>query len=443
MPGAGTGSAPMASVVIPAYSGTDPLASCLAALAENVPASIDHEVVVVLNGERVAWTPELAAVAPNARVVESPVNLGFAGGCNLGAAVARGDHLVFLNDDARVRPGWLEALLRTARLRPDAGAIGSRLETAGGTVVEAGAVVFSNGYTYPAGAGDEATSPEWDFVREVDYCSAASLLVRRQAWEVAGGFDEEYHPAYCEDCDLCFRLQSLGYQVLYEPRSRVVHVTGAAADLEFRQFMWRRNHARFIARWPERLRSQGAQPVHDDYVPAAVELSSARARAARRPVLVVADHVPNGASGSAEAAQHAVRSLAKLGCAVTLAPVNGPAHTTDELRDLGVRVVADVAEHMRRPEILFDAAILIGPGPLRLAPVIRRLQPVAAVVAVDADTREPDDHTIDLGVGRGTEGTARWSEALSEALERRARRRGIYHGSLAESRDGSPEIHEP
>src|SRR5439155_5667321 len=112
---------PRASVIILAWRNAALLRKCLRALAERLEGHTPSETIVVLNGAG----DDVKAVLDDvdgAVVVPSAVNLGFSGGNNLGASVAKGEYLVLLNDDTEVEPGWLEALVRTADANPDAGA---------------------------------------------------------------------------------------------------------------------------------------------------------------------------------------------------------------------------------------------------------------------------------------------------------------------------------
>ncbi|HXW31560.1 MAG TPA: glycosyltransferase, partial [Acidimicrobiales bacterium] len=114
-------------------------------------------------------------------------------------------------------------------------------------------------------------------VRQVDYCSAASLLVRRAAWEEVGGFDEGYYPAYYEDVDLCLKLQDRGWHVLYQPASVIRHRQGASASLRYRRFLRDRNVERLRARWPRLLAERPAPgPRRPDAVARALRLAGNR-----------------------------------------------------------------------------------------------------------------------------------------------------------------------
>ena len=192
------------------------------------------------------------------RLVEAQANLGFGGGCNLGASVARGEYLVLLNDDCIVAPGWLEWLVSTADANPQAAAVGSLVLFPDGRIQEAGSVIWADGSTMPVGRNLPGNSLEWHFVRQVDYVSACSLLVTRRAWDQVGGFDVDYHPAYYEDVDLCLALRESGYQVLLEPRSRVWHHESASSDGLAKAFLFKRNQDRLQRKWADDTSMAGA-----------------------------------------------------------------------------------------------------------------------------------------------------------------------------------------
>jgi GT2 family glycosyltransferase len=220
---------------------------------ESVAPSTAHEVIVSLNAPSAKVTNDLEERVIGARVISSQVNRGFAAACNRGAALARGEFLVFLNDDAEICPGWLEALVAAAEDEEEAGAVGSLALDNTGAVVDAGGVVWRDGSTSLVTAGVMGLSSLLETRRRVDYCGGASLLVKRSVWDAVGGFDEAYFPAYCEDVDLCFSIARHGEYVIFEPASRVVHLQGASESLGYRQALWKRNNAIFRSRWKEDL----------------------------------------------------------------------------------------------------------------------------------------------------------------------------------------------
>jgi N-acetylglucosaminyl-diphospho-decaprenol L-rhamnosyltransferase len=170
----------------------------------------DDELLVVDNASA-DDTPQLArAAAPRALVLETGANLGFAGGCNAGAAATSAPLLLFLNPDATPAPGCLDALRAAAQDHADWGAWQALVTLPGGERVNtSGGVTHFLGFGW-AGECGALVRPGED--REVSFASGAALAVRRAAWERVGGFDADYF-MYMEDLDLSLRLRLAGYRV--------------------------------------------------------------------------------------------------------------------------------------------------------------------------------------------------------------------------------------
>ncbi len=130
--------------------------------------------------------------------------------------------------------------------------MGGKLLNADGTVQEAGGIIHSNGWGHPYGRGDDPDKPEYNFVREVDVVIGACFLVRAAAWEAVGGFDERFAPAYYEEFDLAFALRDRGWQVLYQPASRVTHFDASSYGQEERDRQSVINHGQFCRKWAAR-----------------------------------------------------------------------------------------------------------------------------------------------------------------------------------------------
>ena len=254
----------------------DRLRPCLRALAE--VSSLPFEVIVVANGTSENSLSDLPD--PESLVlVRSPVNLGYGGGCNWGARVARGRYIVVLNDDTVAEPGWLEALVAVAESDGRIGAVGSRLLNVDGSLQEAGSVLWNDAGTYQVGHGLPPGSSAYARVRDVDYCSGCGLLVTRAAWDAVGGFDEGFFPAYFEDVDLCLTLRAHGYRVVYAPRARLIHLGGASTAVDDRMVAGVRNGRRFSAKWREELRDYDSPPParrRDQAVAAAIRRAERR-----------------------------------------------------------------------------------------------------------------------------------------------------------------------
>lgn len=206
-----------------------------------------REVIVVDDA-----SPEAAPDGLPGAIIRNEENLGFGPSCNRGAAQARGTHLLFLNSDAIVEPGALDAL-ESASECADVGAVAPFLLDEDGTIQEAGSALGRDGLPYPLGAGAPAGDAEWSFRREVDYGFAACLLVRRDTFDELGGFDDAYAPGYYEDADLCLRLAERGLATVFEPRARVVHLQWSSGGRDRARALARRNQGQFLKRWGRRL----------------------------------------------------------------------------------------------------------------------------------------------------------------------------------------------
>lgn len=223
--------APERSVIIVNYNGARWLEACLTAVLETAPPHT--EVIVVDNAssdESGVVLRRFGNARAEVRVVALSENRGFAGGNNAGAGVARGALLVFLNNDTRVRAGWLEALQAPLRPPLQDGAIG--LTTARLVYMHDPSIIDSagDGWTRWGGAfkrGHGQSADAFASPTEVFGACGAAFMVRRSVFEELGGFDEDFFLAF-EDVDLSYRARLLGYRCLYVPEAIVEHAGSAS-----------------------------------------------------------------------------------------------------------------------------------------------------------------------------------------------------------------------
>jgi GT2 family glycosyltransferase len=230
---------PLATIIVVSHNSARWLARMCAALVAQ--SERRFRLVVVDNASRAEERPRQSELPANASLIQSEANLGFAAANNIAARDADTPYLVFLNPDAFPEPNWLAALIAAAERRPNAGAIGSTQwrADAPGVLDGAGDVLHASGLAYRAGYGRRAPIPP--FGESFSACAAA-MLVRREAFEAAGGFDARYF-CYFEDVDLGFRLRLLGWRVLQSPDAVVAHVGGgvSGAHSSFGDFHGARN----------------------------------------------------------------------------------------------------------------------------------------------------------------------------------------------------------
>ena len=300
---------PLVSVVMVLHGGWDVARRAIRQLLDRT--SHAFELVLVDNASPDDTVERLQAEVAGAHLIANEANLGFGAASNQGAEAARGPFLCFLNSDALVEPGWLEPLLEALADPTVAAAVPLVLNT-DGSVQEAGSVIDAIGHAHAVGGGAVIESVgrapevagggdprdfEYRFRREVDFGSAACMLVEADKFSAVGGFDRAYAPMYYEDADLCFKFYERGLRTIYEPRSRIMHIRFASGSFESAYALMDRNRHRFVDRWGERLAQRPrllevAQQRH--------QMLAARDAEALERFLVIDDRVPFHDRGSGD-----------------------------------------------------------------------------------------------------------------------------------------------
>lgn len=236
-PSRATTQPPLLSVVIVNWNTQALLAECIAAV-EREAAALSYDIWVVDNGSTDGSVAMLRRDFPHVHLIQSQVNLGFAGANNLAMQRSKGRYLLLLNTDAIVRPSALQALLEVAAASPRAGIVGAHLLNPDGSFQASHTnfptlwqefLILSTigrrvyGSWYPSHGPEAAKGPQ-----RVDYVEGACLLVRRDALEQVGGLDEGYF-MYAEEVDWCKRMAAHGWEVWYAPTAQVVHIGGASS----------------------------------------------------------------------------------------------------------------------------------------------------------------------------------------------------------------------
>jgi len=227
----------LVAAVVVSYNSAGYLADCLRSLRSEGVA----DVVVVDNASADGSADVVRRADPEARVLETGANPGFGTAANLGVNATSTPYVLIMNPDTVVEPGTVKALAEALDRDPGLAIVGPRMENLDGSLYPSVRrfpdmpVAFGHaflGLVWPANPFTRRYRMlDFDHDRaaaDVDWVGGACLLVRREAFDIVGGFDEAYF-MYVEDVDLCWRLGRAGFRIGYEPAGRVVHALGGSS----------------------------------------------------------------------------------------------------------------------------------------------------------------------------------------------------------------------
>ena len=329
---------PQVSIVIPVHNQYAVTRRCLAALAY-APTQVPFEVIVVDDGSTDGTAKALVAEAPGVRLVRHDFARGFNQACCSGAAEAQAPFLVLLNNDTEPCACWLEELLFPFQHWPDTGLVGAQLILPDGRLQEAGCLVWGDGSPWNYGRTRNPYEPQFAYARQVDYVSAAALMIRTDLWCQLGGFSPEFSPAYFEDTDLAFKARDAGYSVRYAPQARVIHHEGLSngSDPDLAEGLKKYqeiNGPLFQRKWAHAF-SGPSEPTYP-------EAERIKDRGIRGRVLVLDHETPRP---DQDAGSHAARVemalIQELGYKITFVPANLAwlANYTADLQRRGIEVI--------------------------------------------------------------------------------------------------------
>jgi GT2 family glycosyltransferase/glycosyltransferase involved in cell wall biosynthesis len=251
-----TSNEPIVSIIIPVHNKYHLTLQCLRALQINTDTT-PYEVIVI-NDASNDWTKTALANIRGIRVINIQDNLGYLRATNLGISTSRGKYAALLNNDTIPISGWLDRLVDELESDSQIGIAGAKLLYPNMQVQELGSQIFNDGSGWNLGKYTDHFLPEHSFTREVDYVSAAAILVRADFLAKTNGFDELYAPAYYEDVDLAMQARKNGFKVVAVHDSFVIHIEGGSHGANTAQGIKQYqvlNKAKFVEKWSAELQS--------------------------------------------------------------------------------------------------------------------------------------------------------------------------------------------
>ena len=252
-------------------------------------------------------------------VIRTEENVGFLRGCNMALERVVSPFVLYLNNDVAIMPGAISAALRRMGMDPQAGAVGARIIRTNGLLQEAGSIIWRDGTTSGYLRNAEPDRPEANYVRYVDFCSGAFLLVRTEIVKQIGGFDPQFAPAYYEDTDLCVQIHRLGFRIVYDPDVVMVHYEFGTGDRAEIDGLLEKNIKIFCDRNRDYLKSK----LHRENV----NILSARSSTPdEKRILFIEDYIPQRSIGAGfPRSNDIIRTMVcDLGLHVTVYPVFPP-----------------------------------------------------------------------------------------------------------------------
>ncbi|MBO0348778.1 tetratricopeptide repeat protein [Phormidium pseudopriestleyi FRX01] len=344
---------PAVSIILVLYNRAELTLKCLSSILQTNFNSLE---LIIVDNASTDNTQLLLNRIQGVQILDNSDNLYFIRACNQAVQRARGEFLLFLNNDTQILGDSIAAAVETLKSSDDMGAVGGKIILPDGRLQEAGSIIWRDGSCLGYGRGNSPLAPEYMFRRSVDYCSAAFLLTRRDLFLDMGGFDEAYLPAYYEETDYCVKLWKAGKRVVYEPNVVILHY-------EFASSSSRENATRLQVKNQRIFGEKHKDWLESQYLPN-LENSLFARTSAKQPgerILFIDDRIPHSFLGSGHPRGNFILScMVKLGYAVTFYPID-----LSHMNENWAEVYADVPQSVE---------VMMGYGIPRLADFLQARQ---------------------------------------------------------------------
>lgn len=298
---------PVLSVVMVVRGGFPATMATIASLRSNTASDVE---LIIIDCGSADETRSIGQYVPGAKILRFESDIGWSRAADTGRQLAGAEAVLFLSTEAQIAPGSIDRALGRLMADLSAGAVGAMILQADGVIAQAGGILWNNGGTHDYKRGASPLLPEANFVRSVDFCAPAFLLVRSALLAELDGFDHDCAAGY-ESVDLCLRIGQAGFRVVYDPS--VMIILGEAVRIGAPCDHFLHKHADVLA---ERFAPGGP-----------VQVFARHTGSKPHRVLFIEDTVPLRRIGSGFVrANDLVRAMASLDSSVTVFPANGCDH---------------------------------------------------------------------------------------------------------------------
>lgn len=377
---------PDVSIVIPAHNKVKVTYACLAALllAWN---KTTFEVILV-DDASTDETAEIEKLVSGITVIHNEEAQRFIRACNAGAAKARGEYVVLLNNDTEPTTGWLDELVAAFDRFPDVGLVGSKLLYPDGALQDAGGIIWGSGDPWNYGSRQNPNDPRFSYARQADYLCGAAMMTTKKLWDQLDGLSSYLEPMYFEDTDFAFKVRDAGYTTWYVPSSVVYHYEGMTSGTDTSKGYKRYqevNRPKFKRQWAKAFKNFSKVGTMPD-------LEKDRGIIGRVLFIDYTTPMPDQSAGSYAAIQE-IKLVQSLGYKVTFLPENIAymGKYTSELEKMGVEVITapfyfSMDQFIEARGREFDAFYITRYHVVNAtAPKIRSVNPQARIIMNNAD----------------------------------------------------------
>jgi GT2 family glycosyltransferase/predicted O-methyltransferase YrrM len=305
---------PKISIILVLYNKAELTLACLQSLIQFTDLPIE---LIIVDNNSSDQTFELLQRVKVAKIIYNIENLHFLQACNQALEFVTTEYTLFLNNDTEISKDSISRAFSMINKDETIGAVGAKLILPDGTLQEAGSIIWADGSCQSYGRGDDPTASQYNFVREVDYCSGAFLLTKTILIKAHGGFDIQFAPAYYEETDYCMWLHKMGYKVIYNPFVEIRHFEFGSGDQSQAMALQERNRNIFVKKHHQQLLNH-LQPSEDHILKARFYNGAFK----RGYLLYIDDTIPHAHLGAGlPRSNFNVQALDQLGYQVTIFPI--------------------------------------------------------------------------------------------------------------------------